>query len=124
MPAPIRIAIAALAILGASALAACTTEGGGAGPEVASSVPSTLATPCIDAASQKYYMLPDRVRALSAEKKGRDYEVTMSVDTRSALCTVSTKGSVVSVIDTTPESADQIAADKKPEQPKKKSSAD
>jgi hypothetical protein len=124
MSAPIRMILASLAIASASALAACTTEGGGPAPEAASSVQPTLATACVDAASQKYFMAASRARAISAERKGKDYEVVMKVDTRDALCTVTAKGSVLSVVDTSPMSADQAAADKKAEAGVKKKSAD
>ena len=121
----IRTALAALAIIGAAGLAACTTDGGGMAPQAsAPAVEPTLAAACANAASQKYFVAPERARAVSAEKKNGAYEVTMKVDTRDALCSVTSKGSVTSVVDVTPKSADQIAAEKKAQEPKKKSTSD
>lgn len=121
----VRTALAGLAIMGAAGLAACTTDGGGMAPQASSpAIDPTLATACANAASAKYFVAPERARAISAEKKGGVYEVTMKVDTRDALCTVTSAGSVSSLVDTTPMSADQLAAEKKAQEPKKKSSAD
>lgn len=125
MPFASRTALAGLAMIGAVGLAGCTTDGGGMAPQIsAPSVDPTLATACANAASAKYFVAPERARAVSFQKKGGVYEVTMKVDTRDALCTVTSAGSVSSVVDTTPMSADQIAAEKKAQEPKKKSSAD
>lgn len=111
---PVRTILRGLALAAVVPLAACTTSGPGGAPMApASAVEPVLADPCIKAASMKYYVLPYRASALSAERKGRVYEVTMKVDVRDALCTVTPKGKVISLVDTTPKSADQIAAEEK-----------
>lgn len=122
MRSPVRITLQSLAVVALLPAAACTTTTGPGGMPVASAPVSTvdpaLARPCIDAAAAKYYVMQDRASALSADQKGKVYEVKMKVDTRDALCTVTSKGKVVSVVDTTPMGADQLAADKKAEEAK------
>lgn len=99
--------------LAASGLSACTTTGSGpvyVAP-VAPAVDAALAVPCQEAAGDKYFMDPDRVVAVSSSSQGANTVVVMKADVRDAVCTLSAKGKVVSLIDTTPKSADQIAAE-------------
>jgi hypothetical protein len=74
-------------------------------------VDNDLAVACQEAAGDKYFMDPDLVRAVYSSKDGGNTLVTLKVDTRDALCTLNGKGKVTSVVDTSPKSADQIAAE-------------
>jgi hypothetical protein len=97
----------------ASGLAGCTTTGDT--PirvvPVVPAVDAALAVPCQEAAGDKYFMDPDRVVAISSSPVGANTVVVMKADVRDAACTVNAKGKVVSLVDTTPKSADQTAAD-------------
>ncbi|GAB1581869.1 hypothetical protein [Phyllobacterium phragmitis] len=75
-------------------------------------VDPALAQPCIAAAADKYF-LPERVISAvdSRPAGGGNTAVVLKVDLRDALCTVSSSGTVRSVVDTSPKSADQIAAE-------------
>ncbi|WP_273726485.1 hypothetical protein [Brucella gallinifaecis] len=77
-----------------------------------STVDSSLAQPCITAAANKYF-LPERVISAvnSRPGAGGGTDVDLKVDLRTAVCQVSASGSVRSVIDTSPKSADQVAAE-------------
>ncbi|MGU3577212.1 hypothetical protein ACLBWZ_17010 [Brucellaceae bacterium C25G] len=74
-------------------------------------VEPSLANPCIVAAANKYF-LPEKVISAVDTRPGSagGTDVILKVDLRSAVCSVNAKGSVRSVVDTTPMSADQAAA--------------
>ena len=98
--------------------AACSTSSTGSTPtfvapvQIRPSVPASLADPCAEAASQKYVMSSDRVVAVDTRPAGKGLtNVILKVDSRDAVCTISDKGVVRSVVDTSPKSADQAAAD-------------
>ncbi|MDT6938884.1 hypothetical protein RI570_01805 [Brucella pseudogrignonensis] len=76
------------------------------------SVDSSLAQPCITAAANKYF-LPERVISAvnSRPGAGGGTDVDLKVDLRTAVCQLSASGSVRSIIDTSPKSADQVAAE-------------
>jgi hypothetical protein len=99
--------------LAVTGLAGCSTTGGGPVKvtPVAPSVDAALAVPCQEAAGDKYFMDPDRVVAVSSSSEGANTVVIMKADVRDAVCTLNAKGKVVSLVDTTPKSADQIAAE-------------
>ncbi len=59
----------------------------------------------------KYFIGPERVTLLGASAQGTSTAVRMKADVRDALCLVSAKGTVISLTDTTPKSANQIAAE-------------
>ena len=59
----------------------------------------------------KYFIGPERVTLLGASPQGGSTAVRMKADMRDALCLVSDKGKVISLTDTTPKSANQIAAE-------------
>ena len=109
--------IAPLAIL--VPLAACSTTGQ---PPLVPMIPtfapvrppvdSKLADPCIAAASTKYFLPESSIKAVDAEPIGGGVtQVRLKADIRDAMCTVTDKGKVRSVVDTMPKSADQAAAD-------------
>ncbi|PWL17705.1 hypothetical protein DKP76_07985 [Falsochrobactrum shanghaiense] len=77
-----------------------------------STVDPALAAPCITTAANKYF-LPERVISAvnSRPGAGGGTDVDLQVDLRTAVCQVSANGSVRAVIDTTPKSADQVAAE-------------
>ncbi|AQS41608.1 MAG: Hypothetical protein BHV28_09120 [Candidatus Tokpelaia hoelldobleri] len=111
--------IASFAVAGmALVVAGCETTGGAgrAGRTAVSSrhVDSDMAQACIIAAANRYY-LPVRVISAVDSRKQADSstQVMMKVDLRSAVCTINASGSVRSVVDTTPKSADQVAAEKR-----------
>ena len=91
---------------------ACTT-GGGSVPvkPIVPAVDAAIAVPCQEAAGEKYFMDPERVIALSSSNDGANTVVVMKADVRDAVCTLNAKGKVLSIVDTTPKSADQIAAE-------------
>ncbi len=71
-----------------------------------------LADPCIIAAANKYFLPVHVIHAVDTRPSaGGGTDVVMQVDLRSAVCKVSSSGNVRSVIDTTPMSADQAAAE-------------
>lgn len=74
-------------------------------------VEPSLADPCITAAANKYF-LPEKVISAVDSRSGAagGTDVILKVDLRSAVCSVTAKGTVRSVVDTTPMSADQAAA--------------
>lgn len=76
------------------------------------SVDLSLAQPCITAAANKYF-LPERVISAvnSRPGAGGGTDVDLKVDLRTAVCQLSASGSVRSIIDTSPKSADQVAAE-------------
>lgn len=75
-------------------------------------VDSSLAQPCITAAANKYF-LPERAITAVNSRPGAagGTDVDLKVDLRTAVCQVSANGSVRSVVDTSPKSADQVAAE-------------
>jgi hypothetical protein len=101
-----------IAIVG-GALAGCTTTGRSPIYEVpvAPAVDAAIAVPCQEAAGDKYFMDPDRVISTSSSSQGASTVVVMKADLRDAVCTLNASGKVVSLVDTTPKSADQIAAE-------------
>jgi hypothetical protein len=78
---------------------------------VRSDVAPELANPCISAAAGRYF-IPERVVTAidSRPAGGGNTDVILKVDSRDVRCTVSANGSVRSVVDTSPMSADQRAA--------------
>lgn len=117
LPTSILSRIAPLAVL--IPLAACSTTGEpSAGPTFATFSPvrppvsSELAAPCIAAAASKYVLSASNIKAVDERAVGGGVnEVSLKVDIRNALCTVTDKGKVRSVVDTMPKSADQVAAE-------------
>lgn len=75
-------------------------------------VDASLAQPCITAAANKYF-LPEKVITAVDSRPGANggTDVDLKVDLRTATCSLSAKGSVRSVYDTSPKSADQVAAE-------------
>ncbi|NKC22120.1 hypothetical protein HED50_05315 [Ochrobactrum oryzae] len=75
-------------------------------------VDPALAQPCITAAANKYF-LPERVISAVNSRPGAagGTDVDLKVDLRTAVCQVTAKGGVRAVIDTSPKSADQVAAE-------------
>ncbi len=93
-------------------VSACSTSGENIPVRpIAPAVDPVIAVPCQEAAGEKYFMDPDRVLALSSTNDGANTIVVMKADVRDAVCTINAKGKVVSVVDTTPKSADQLAAE-------------
>ncbi len=78
---------------------------------VRSNVAPELANPCITAAANRYF-IPERVVTAvdSRPAGGGNTDVILKVDSRDARCTVSANGTVRTVVDTSPMSADQRAA--------------
>lgn len=100
-------------------LAACSTTGV---PNMMPTIPtfapvrppvnSVLAEPCVSAAATKYFLSESNIKVLDAEPIGGGVnQVRLKADLRDAMCTVTDKGKVRSLVDTMPRSADQIAAD-------------
>lgn len=107
-----RSAVSAfMGVLFVAGLSACSTTGDGPATPLRPAVDAALAVPCQEAAGDKYFMDPDRVIALSSNPAGKNSEVYLKVDSRDARCTVNAKGKVVSLVDTSPKSADQMAAE-------------
>ena len=76
------------------------------------SVDSSLAQPCIIAAANKYFLPERAITAVNSRPgAGGGTDVDLKVDLRTAVCQLSAGGSVRSVIDTSPKSADQVAAE-------------
>ena len=75
-------------------------------------VDPALAQPCITAAANKYF-LPERAISAVNSRPGAagGTDVNLKVDLRTAVCQLTAKGGVRAVIDTTPKSADQVAAE-------------
>lgn len=118
LPTTIFSRIAPLAIL--IPLAACSTTPGDpymrpimpTFAPIRPPVDSALADPCISAAASKYFLGESSVRAIDAEPIGNGLnQVRLKADIRDAMCTVTDKGKVRSVVDTMPKSADQVAAE-------------
>lgn len=75
-------------------------------------VDAALADPCISAAASKYFLAEHHITAIDAQPIGGGVnQVRLKADIRDALCTVTDKGKVRSVVDTMPKSADQVAAE-------------
>jgi hypothetical protein len=70
-----------------------------------------IANPCVEAAMAKYFIDETRVQLLGLSNQGGSSVITMKADTRDAVCTVSAKGKVISLVDTSPKSANQILAE-------------
>lgn len=71
-----------------------------------------MAQACINTAANRYYMPTSFIRAVNSQKMANgSTQVIMKVDSRDALCTISAAGNVASFVDTSPKSADQIAAE-------------
>ncbi|WP_139976123.1 hypothetical protein [Ochrobactrum sp. CGA5] len=75
-------------------------------------VDPALAQPCITAAANKYF-LPERVISAVNSRPGAagGTDVDLKVDLRTAVCQLTANGGVRAVIDTSPKSADQVAAE-------------
>ncbi len=85
----------------------------------ARSVAPDLAQACINSAANKYFLPTRVIKAVDSRKPGDgSTQVILKVDLRDAVCTVSSSGVVKSVIDTSPKSADQIAAEEAAAAPK------
>jgi hypothetical protein len=84
---------------------------GGAPAPMMSHVDNELAVACQEAAGDKYFMDPNLVTAMSSSSDGGNTLVVLKVDSRDALCTLSGKGKVISIVDTSPKSAEQTAAE-------------
>lgn len=83
------------------------------------SVAPDLAQACINSAANKYFLPTRVIKAVDSRKPGDgSTQVILKVDLRDAVCTVSSSGVVKSVIDTSPKSADQIAAEEAAAAPK------
>ena len=99
----------------AAGLSGCQIPSGGPVRSLAIPAPEpvdpAVGDPCIEAAMAKYFIGPERVTLLGASAQGGSTAVRMRADVRDALCIVSDKGKVVSLTDTTPKSANQIAAE-------------
>lgn len=78
---------------------------------VVSRVDNDTAIACQEAAGDKYFMDSGLVTAMSSSKDGGNTVVVLKVDTRDALCTLNAKNKVLSIIDTSPKSANQMAAE-------------
>ncbi len=99
-------------VLSVAGLSGCSTTGGdGPVAPLRPAVDASFAVPCQEAAGDKYFMDPDRVIALSSNPAGKNTDVYLKVDSRDARCTVNAKGKVLSLVDTSPKSADQMAAE-------------
>jgi hypothetical protein len=98
-------------------LALCACQIPSSGPIRSLAVPApapvdpAVGDPCTEAAMAKYFIGPERVTLLGASPQGGSTAVRLKADTRDALCLVSAKGNVTSLTDTTPKSANQIAAE-------------
>jgi hypothetical protein len=98
------------------ALCACQIPSS-SGPRRSLAIPApapvdpAVGDPCTEAAMAKYFIGPERVTLLGASPQGASTAVRMKADVRDALCLVSDKGKVISLTDTTPKSANQIAAE-------------
>lgn len=76
------------------------------------SVDPDLAQACINSAANRYFLPTRVIKAVDSRKAGDgSVQVILKVDLRDAVCTVSASGVVKSVVDTSPKSADQIAAE-------------
>ena len=97
------------------ALSACQIPASGPVRSLAIPAPApvdpAVGDPCTEAAMAKYFIGPERVTLLGASREGASTAVRMRADVRDALCLVSDKGKVISLTDTTPKSANQIAAE-------------
>jgi hypothetical protein len=103
------------AILLATGLSGCQIPSSGPIRSLAIPAPApvdpAVGDPCTEAAMAKYFIGPERVTLLGASPQGGSTAVRMKADVRDALCLVSDKGKVISLTDTTPKSANQIAAE-------------
>ncbi|MDM7851204.1 hypothetical protein [Pseudochrobactrum kiredjianiae] len=78
---------------------------------VRSNVAPELANPCITAAANRYYIPESVITAVDSRSGGGgNTDVILKVDSRDARCSISANGTVRSVVDTSPMSADQRAA--------------
>lgn len=106
-----RFVISCLPLVSLLAISACSTTGYVPVKPVVPTVAADLAVPCQEAAGDKYFMDPERIIAVSSAPAGKNTTVVLKADSRDALCTLNAKGKVVSLVDTSPKSADQIAAE-------------
>ncbi len=103
--------ISLASILTVLALAGCQTGGAIISRPPPVVVDPALGDPCIEAAMAKYFIDASRVTLVAANPQGGSTAVVMKADVRDAVCLVSAKGKVISLTDTTPKSANQIAAE-------------
>jgi hypothetical protein len=117
-----KILLTSTVMLAFGALAGCqipSREGGGNPgfsraaftPPPPPVIDEALSTPCIEAAMAKYFIDDTRVQLLGLSSQGTSSVITMKADTRDAVCTVSAKGKVISLVDTSPKSENQILAE-------------
>lgn len=110
-----KLASALTVLLFAAGLSACQIPSAGPLRSLAIPAPApvdpAVGDPCVEAAMAKYFIGPERVTLLGASPQGGSTAVRMKADVRDALCLVSAKGNVISLTDTTPKSANQIAAE-------------
>lgn len=110
-----KLASALTVLLFAAVLSACQIPSAGPLRSLAIPAPApvdpAVGDPCVEAAMAKYFIGPERVTLLGASPQGGSTAVRMKADVRDALCLVSAKGNVISLTDTTPKSANQIAAE-------------
>jgi hypothetical protein len=109
-----------IAVCGLMAGCQIPMRGGSSGPGLAVApftpppppvIDEALADPCIEAAMAKYFIDATRVQLLSSSVQGGATVIPLKADTRDAVCTVSAKGKVISLVDTTPKSENQILAE-------------
>ncbi|WP_043063118.1 hypothetical protein [Brucella anthropi] len=75
-------------------------------------VDPALAQPCITAAANKYFLPEHAISAINSRPGAAGgTDVDLKVDLRTAICQLTAKGGVRAVIDTSPKSADQVAAE-------------
>jgi hypothetical protein len=117
-----KILFTSTIIVALGALAGCqipSREGGGSPGFARASfrappppvIDAEIANPCVEAAMAKYFIDETRVQLLGLSAQGGSNVITMKADTRDAVCTVSAKGKVLSLVDTSPKSENQILAE-------------
>ena len=81
-------------------------------PTPVKTVDYSLAQPCITAAANKYFLPEHAISAVDSRPGANGgTDVDLKVDLRTAVCQLTAKGGVRAVIDTSPKSADQVAAE-------------
>lgn len=109
-----RAVLTASFLIGISTIVAgcTTTDSGNTGNLFGGYVNPDMARACVNTGANKYYMPTNAIRAVNSQKLSNgSTQVTMKVDARDAICTISASGNVISFVDTTPKSADQVAAE-------------
>lgn len=81
-------------------------------PSPVRSVDYALAQPCITSAANKYFLPEHAIKAVDSRPGANGgTDVDLKVDLRTAVCHVNANGGVRAVVDTSPKSADQVAAE-------------